>query len=460
MAPGLYQYASEPSSQPSNITTKKAKKTKGGLPPLNIHADPRVFRGSTVRMFQEKGIDGLDRSSSKQQHARGGEEQQAERGSGEEGRSGDGVFHPPPSSSSQPLLFKVTKAVSDEVDVRSFLVAPSEGVDTRERETQVDKFLPREQVLPFVPRKTGIDQATQVEDPAELFDFDEEVKPLVRIIVSKTIEQALEELQQEHEIVELRKRLRSFKEEKKEEGQKVTSQEREAAERRKVHLKALKTHKQMKRQQQELARKIACRQCLQEWMPPIRSSILKEAERREGGSKLEQEVKATFFPQLMQEVTSFVQTKQQVHAFLKEKVLTSVLDRLIASFLSVKEEEEESKEGSEEAPPSPLQLRKGKLRFFLKPEVTGLAEDLIVGPLTIEDGDTIASLDERIQAWLADQAISLPAFQEEDEASTNEERRRSLTKGILERVVGSSVKSDDQVLGLQLPESGKIQVML
>ena len=40
---------------------------------------------------------------------------------------------------------------------------------------------------PYIPKKTGIDAATQVED-YELFDFDREVTPILNVICSKSLE--------------------------------------------------------------------------------------------------------------------------------------------------------------------------------------------------------------------------------------------------------------------------------
>jgi hypothetical protein len=40
----------------------------------------------------------------------------------------------------------------------------------------------------YIPKKTGIDAATQVED-YELFNFDKEVAPILDVIVSKTLEE-------------------------------------------------------------------------------------------------------------------------------------------------------------------------------------------------------------------------------------------------------------------------------
>lgn len=46
----------------------------------------------------------------------------------------------------------------------------------------------------YIPKKTGIDTATQVED-LELFDFSREVRPIVNVIVTKTLEQSMLEIE-------------------------------------------------------------------------------------------------------------------------------------------------------------------------------------------------------------------------------------------------------------------------
>ena len=56
----------------------------------------------------------------------------------------------------------------------------------------------------YIPKKTGIDAFTQVEND-ELFNFDREVEPIVQVLVSKTIEQAMLEVQEEDELMDMYK---------------------------------------------------------------------------------------------------------------------------------------------------------------------------------------------------------------------------------------------------------------
>ena len=55
----------------------------------------------------------------------------------------------------------------------------------------------------FLPQKLGKDEATQIMD-GDLFDFDKDVQPLLTVVVGKTLEQSILELEQEQEIENLK----------------------------------------------------------------------------------------------------------------------------------------------------------------------------------------------------------------------------------------------------------------
>ena len=70
---------------------------------------------------------------------------------------------------------------------------------TFEEMVQTDPLPPPPQPVLIWKQKTGKDVECQIED-GDLFDFDEEVKPLIHIIVSKTIEDARREVLEEEEL--------------------------------------------------------------------------------------------------------------------------------------------------------------------------------------------------------------------------------------------------------------------
>lgn len=55
-----------------------------------------------------------------------------------------------------------------------------------------------------MPKKTGIDKITQIED-YDLFNYDEEVQPILNVLLSKSVDQAILEVEEEQEIDSIRK---------------------------------------------------------------------------------------------------------------------------------------------------------------------------------------------------------------------------------------------------------------
>jgi len=76
---------------------------------------------------------------------------------------------------------------------------------------QTDIDNEQEKTALFWPEKTGIDIATQIED-GELFNFDEEVAPILNSLLSKTLELSRMEVLEEEEIKEMKNMQRHFEE--------------------------------------------------------------------------------------------------------------------------------------------------------------------------------------------------------------------------------------------------------
>ena len=69
---------------------------------------------------------------------------------------------------------------------------------------QTDDFIKKPPTPTYVPKKTGIDKITQIED-YDLFDYDTEVQPILNVLLTKTAEQAILEVEEETELDEIRK---------------------------------------------------------------------------------------------------------------------------------------------------------------------------------------------------------------------------------------------------------------
>jgi len=98
-----------------------------------------------------------------------------------------------------------------DVQTELYLEELTDMVEESDVQTQTDAFLDRPSPIMFIPAKTGTDVATQILD-GELFDFDIEVKPILEVLVGKTIEQSLLEVMEEEELANLRSQQRKFEE--------------------------------------------------------------------------------------------------------------------------------------------------------------------------------------------------------------------------------------------------------
>ena len=79
------------------------------------------------------------------------------------------------------------------MNLEAYLVEQAKDAEVNET-TQTDVFAERdEEEDVYVPKKTGIDAYTQIEEEDNLFKFDLEVEPILEILVGKTMEQALQE---------------------------------------------------------------------------------------------------------------------------------------------------------------------------------------------------------------------------------------------------------------------------
>jgi len=79
----------------------------------------------------------------------------------------------------------------------------------REIDIQTDFYIDRPPTPRFIPTKTGKDVSTQILD-GELFDFDNEVMPILEVLVGKTLEQARMEVLEENELEMMMLHQREF----------------------------------------------------------------------------------------------------------------------------------------------------------------------------------------------------------------------------------------------------------
>ncbi|XP_064303190.1 radial spoke head protein 3 homolog [Phalacrocorax carbo] len=217
------------------------------------------------------------------------------------------------------------------VQTELYLEEISDRIIEVDIECQTDAFLDRPPTPLFIPAKTGKDVATQIEE-GELFDFDVEVKPILEVLIGKTVEQALLEVMEEEELAQLWARQRAYAELRNAELAEVQRLEeqdrryREEKERRRVQ------HMQMLQKQKETTEKIAARAFAQRYLADLIPSVFNNL--RESGffyDPIERDIETEFLPWLMTEVEETLERKILGRIVL-DSLICSVVEKRLDAF--------------------------------------------------------------------------------------------------------------------------------
>ncbi|KFP31294.1 Radial spoke head protein 3, partial [Colius striatus] len=216
------------------------------------------------------------------------------------------------------------------VQTELYLEEISDRVIEVDAECQTGAFLDRPPTPFFVPAKTGKDVATQIEE-GELFDFDIEVKPILEMLIGKTVDQALLEVMEEEELAQLWARQQAYAELRNAELAEVQRLEeqdrryREEKERRKLQ------HMQLLQHQKETTEKIAARAFAQHYLADLIPSVFNNL--HDSGyfyDPIERDIETEFLPWLMAEVEETLEKKVLGRTVLDSLIRTVVENRLDA----------------------------------------------------------------------------------------------------------------------------------
>ncbi|XP_075410424.1 radial spoke head protein 3 homolog [Tenrec ecaudatus] len=212
------------------------------------------------------------------------------------------------------------------VDVQTelYLEEIADRIIEVDMECQTDAFLDRPPTPLFIPAKTGKDVATEILE-GELFDFDLEVKPMLEVLVGKTIEQSLLEVMEEEELANLQASQNAYEELRNielAEVQRLEEQERRHRE-----------EKERRKQQQwevihkhhETEQKIAAQAFAQRYLADLLPSVFGSL--RDGGyffDPIQRDIEIGFIPWLLNEVD-----KTMEHSMLGRTVLDMLIREVV-----------------------------------------------------------------------------------------------------------------------------------
>uniref|UniRef100_A0A8C9RDN2 Radial spoke head 3 n=1 Tax=Scleropages formosus TaxID=113540 RepID=A0A8C9RDN2_SCLFO len=303
---GIYTFSSSPRailnrSKYREPITENDKHAKYG----NIMYDRRVVRGNTYAQYILPATPQPDPSELRRQ-------QEARRRAIERRRT------------KEQLRLRTPEPVEGrkhaDVQTDLYLLELSDKIDESSVECQTDAFLDRPTTPLFIPVKSGKDVATQIEE-GELFDFDVEVRPMLEVLVGKTVEQALLEVMEEEELAILRAQQRAFEELRSAELVEVQRLEEQERRRREEKERRIKQQREVLQKEKEAAEKIAAQAFAKQYLSSLLPHVYNML--RDSGffyDPVERDVETGFLPWLMAEVNSTLE---------KRYVARTVLDTLI-----------------------------------------------------------------------------------------------------------------------------------
>lgn len=197
-------------------------------------------------------------------------------------------------------------------------------------DTQTDALLDLHAPVTFVPKASGVDVATQIEN-GDLFDFDLEVEPILEVLVGKTLEIGMLEVLEENELREIRQRQELFEQARNAELAEVQRLEAEA--KRKYAEKQRRVDEEQKRlvAQAELEEKVAARAYAKRYLSDLHAQVFETLV--EGGAfydPLLKDVKELFLPTVLDNA-AFVAHQTDLARRLVDAILADTIKRRAAS---------------------------------------------------------------------------------------------------------------------------------
>ncbi|CAL1261049.1 unnamed protein product [Larinioides sclopetarius] len=183
-------------------------------------------------------------------------------------------------------------------------------IEEADAQCETDPLLDRPPSPLFLPAKSGPDVATQIY-PGELFDFDEEVEPILEALVGQTLEQALIEIMAEEELAvlsDLQIDYEARRNAEVAEVKRLEEQERRLSEEKEMRIKEQEEAVLL---EDEVAKKIVACIFSQNYLSELVPQVYKKLE-TEGYFEVEDpemlEIEEAFWPWLMNEVDSEIAT--------------------------------------------------------------------------------------------------------------------------------------------------------
>lgn len=374
-------------SQPKAVVAKRTKYRAPQETDTTVYRDPketsimwdrRVHRGSTYSMYTQRAIkEALEDATASPQQIQ--------------------LRRPRRTKETSPFLMGLPEPERVPVDLTQNLVATEVVVETGTVEAQTDEFLPEPPPEQYLPQKTGVDVSTQVED-GELFNFDYEVEPILDVIVNKTLEQSIMEVEEEYEM----ERMKEFKVEwyERQEVMMKDWQDQVGEEWDRWHAKndVMRQKREQKRREAQVLLKVQAIAAAKAHLTGVVKNAVTDLKPVAFPDERATAVNRSFLPQLLGQVRQLVQGRLQTERVVDEMVANAVgrgqREERRAVEAMASRRRDIGKIRFEEA-----QIRNGIVRLFV---ADGAGGQKNVGPLNLSTAADLPAASESAIAWLSE----------------------------------------------------------
>ena len=290
---------------------------------------------------------------------------------------------------------------NEPVNLEAYLVEQTNDVPEVNETTQTDVFAEKDDKDDvYVPKKTGIDAYTQIEDADNLFKFDEEVEPILEILVGKTMEQALQEVEEEDELRNLRERKRVLYEQKEAEEQRIKGMEEDEIKLYQAKEDRVNAEKDRVERERLVSQKVGASTLSQGMVGEhLVNSVfdrMQEAGHFKDATRLDVENK--FMPWIMDMVGGELNNIENSRA---------LVDQAIKKALHTQKQNEDQQKLKDEASEQMALIGERRrdgpsLKGLMRIKVDGIDGLDQIGPVMVGPNDTIAQVELKIQQWVRD----------------------------------------------------------
>jgi len=235
-----------------------------------------------------------------------------------------------------------------DIQTDSYLEELTERTVEFEAETQTDFLLDRPPSPLFMPAKVGVDVDTQVLE-GELFDFDQEVEPVLEVLVGKTLEQSMMEVLEEEELQSIQRHQEEFEQLRNAELLEV--QRMEAAEKRRADEmeRRMQQMKAKREQNDTIMRKVLSRSIARGYLGGLKEKTMQHL--LDSGffqDSVQVAVEGQFMPWLMENIQATL-AQERVNQQLADDVLQSAINGKVQAHAAAIAVEKARLEAIEEA---------------------------------------------------------------------------------------------------------------